>query len=190
MLHKSFTGVRVVHHNNQGLLSKSVDFQGDCVGSASVFCFTKTWMKPEIHLPCIPGYQAFHLPFITCEPGVAHGYLPGSCLFISNTLLPKHFSLCVNIENLCVSLNVSFCLLTCQHYKIAIASTYISPSTDVSQCLEDLYSLLSQFLLSVNMFCLLVILIFICSMLPVHERGVMIYLLIFNLFNIFRSQLG
>ena len=96
------TGVRLVHHNIQGLLSKSIDIHEwleACVHSASVFCFTETWMKPEIPLPSVSGYQVFHSPFIARKSNVTGRYLPGSCLFISNNLLPEHPPVCVEIEN-------------------------------------------------------------------------------------------
>ena len=42
-----------------------------CTNSASVFCFTETWMKPEIPLPSVSGYQVFHSPFITHKSNAA-----------------------------------------------------------------------------------------------------------------------
>ena len=114
-------GVRLVLHNIQGLLSKSIDVHEwleGCVNSVSVFCFTETWMKPEIPLLSVSGYQVFHSPFITRKSNVAGRYLPGSCLFISHNLLPEHSTMCVEIENSCTSLNVLCCLLRCRHYKV------------------------------------------------------------------------
>ena len=86
VLCNSATGVRLVHHNVQGLLSKSIDIREwleACIDSASVFCFTETWMKPATLLPSISGYQVFHSPFIARESSVAGRHLPGSfCLFL------------------------------------------------------------------------------------------------------------
>ena len=143
------TGIKLIHHNIQGLLSKFIDVHEwleACVNSASVFCFTETWRKPEISLPSVSGYQVIHSPFIacTCKSNVAGRCLPGSCLFVFNNLLPEYFTVCVEIENSCTLLNVSCCLLRCQHYEVAVASVYRSPYTDVSKCLEDLHGLLSQ----------------------------------------------
>ena len=97
VLCSNVTGVRLVHHNIQGLLSKFIDIHKlleACINSVRVFCFTKTWMKPEILLSSVSGYQVFHLAFIARKSNVAGRYLPGSCKFISNNLLPEH-SLCV-----------------------------------------------------------------------------------------------
>ena len=97
VLCSNVTGVRLVHHNIQGLLSKFIDIHElleACINSASVLCFTKTWMKPEIPLPSVSRYQVFHLPFIARKSNVAGRYFPGSCVFFSNYLLPKH-SLCL-----------------------------------------------------------------------------------------------
>ena len=85
-------------------------------------------MKPEFLLPSISGYQVFHSPFIVRKSNVAGRYLPGTCLFVSDNLLPEHFPVCVEIENSCTSLNVSCCLLRCQRYKVAVASVYRLPS--------------------------------------------------------------
>ena len=66
-------------------------------------------------------------------------------MFIANTLLPEHSPVCVKIESSCTSLS---CLLRYRHYKVAVASVYRSPSTDVLKCLEDLHGLLSQLFVS------------------------------------------
>ena len=107
-------------------------------------------------------------------------YLPGSCLFIANNLLPEHSPVCVKIENSCTSLS---CLLRYQHYKVAVASVYRSPSTDILKCLEDLHGLLSQLFVS----CKYVQLAGDFNIDLLHassfREGIMVYLLIFNLFN-------
>ena len=54
-------GVRVIHHNIQGLVSKIVDVEqwvGDCVNTASVFCFSETWINHESPpVFTFPGFQ-------------------------------------------------------------------------------------------------------------------------------------
>jgi len=50
VLQESFSGIRIVHHNIQGLLSKSTDlcvWLGSCVQSASVFVFLKPGLSLE-----------------------------------------------------------------------------------------------------------------------------------------------
>ena len=150
VLSQSFNGIRIVHHNIQGLLSKSIDIRewlGACNGLSCVFCLTETWVKPETPFPSIPGYQMFHSPFIPCTSGAGR-YLPESCLFTSDLLSPERSSLCEDIEKSCTSLNVCCCSLKCKLYKVAVVCIYRSPSIDVSKCLEDLHDLLSQLFVS------------------------------------------
>ena len=93
----------------------------------------------------MPGYQVFYSPFIS-RSNVTNDdrFLPGSCLFVPGMLLPQHPPLCVDIEQSCVSLNVSCCFIQCKHFKKVVASIYRSPSTDFKQCIHDLYTLLPQ----------------------------------------------
>ena len=108
-----FHGVRIIHHNTQGLLSKPTDvyqWLSHCAGSASIFCFSETWIKPDGPLLSVAGYQVFDSPFLL-QSNVANDdrFLPGSCLFVPELLLSQHPPLCVDIEQSCVSLNVSCC---------------------------------------------------------------------------------
>lgn len=150
VLSGSFNEIRLVHHNVQGLLSKTTDLRvwlEACVGSASVFCFTETWVRPETPCFSVPGFQVFHSPFVARDPSTDDRFLPGSCLFVADALSPEHSLVCQDIERSCVSLNVTCCFLTCQHYKVAVVSIYRSPSTAVSKCMKDLHDLLSQLFL-------------------------------------------
>ena len=95
----------------------------------------------------VPGYQAFYSPPIprgTCTATGGKSFLPGSCLFVPESLSPQHPQLCDDIEQSCVLLNVSCCFLQCQHFKVAVASVYCSPSVDIEQCIGELFTLLSQ----------------------------------------------
>ena len=84
-------GVGVIHHNVQGLVSKIVDVEqwvGDCVNTASVFCFSETWINPESPpVFTFPGFQGYYSPPILRRSSTSSGFLPGSCMFVSNTLI-------------------------------------------------------------------------------------------------------
>ena len=115
------------------------------------------------------------------RPKISPGILPGSCLFIANNLLPEHSSVCVKIENSCTSLS---CLLRYRHYKVAVASAFIDLPPLMYWNVWRIYmACCLSYLFLVSTFSLLVISILIFSMLPASERGIIIYLLIFNLFN-------
>ena len=113
--------------------------------SASIFCFSETWIKPGGPLLSVPGYQVFYSPFIS-RSNVSNGdrFLPGSCLFVPEMVQPQHPPLCMDIEQSCGSLNVSCCFIQCKHFKMVVASIYGSPSTDFKQCIHDLHTLLPQ----------------------------------------------
>ena len=72
----------------------------------------------RLETPCfsVPGFQVFHSPFVARDPSADAIFLPGSCLIIADTLSPEHSLVCEDIKRLRVSLNVTCCFLTCQHY--------------------------------------------------------------------------
>ena len=109
--------------------------------SASIFCFSEIWMKPEIAL-YMPGFQTFYSPPLRC-PG-SHQHLPGLCLFIADVLKPEHPPVCDQIERSLASLNSTYCYVTCSQQKLAILCVYRSPSIPVSVGLDDLGQLLSN----------------------------------------------
>lgn len=80
------SGVRIIHHNIQGLLSKSTDmceWMGSCVNSPNVLCFSETWIRPEGPTLTVPGYQTIYSPHINCNSDSSGSTsLPGSCLFV------------------------------------------------------------------------------------------------------------
>ena len=45
---------------------------------------------------------------------------------------------------MCIVKYVSCCFLQCQHFKVAVASVYHSPSVDTGQCIEELFIFLSR----------------------------------------------
>ena len=72
----------------------------------------------RLETPCfsVPGFQVFHSPFVARDPSADARFLPGSCLIIADTLSPEHSLVCEDIKRSRVSLNVTCCFLTCQHY--------------------------------------------------------------------------
>ena len=148
VLNDPISGVRIVHHNIQGLLLKSTDvyqWLGSCVNSAAtIYCFSETWIKQGGPLLSVPGYQAFYPPFILRDKTGGDRVLPGSCLFVPEMFSPQHPPLCEEIEKSCTSLNVTCCFFQCRHFKMVVASVYRSPSTDYAQCITDLHTLLPQ----------------------------------------------
>ena len=49
LLEATISGVRIVHHNVQGIQSKIIELTQwfkVCGGTAAIFCFTETWLKP------------------------------------------------------------------------------------------------------------------------------------------------
>jgi len=90
VLNVSCPRLKLIHHNVQGLWSKWDDIQEWMAGSGSagsIFCFSETWIKPKSLLLQMPGFHAFYSPFLLC-PG-SQKYLPGSCMFVSDTLKPN-----------------------------------------------------------------------------------------------------
>ena len=115
----SSNGVRLLHHNVQGLLSK----------------------MPEIT-------QWLHIcgssPTILCNGTGRASRLPGSCIFVSGVLLPDHPVICTEIEDSCQNLNISCCFVTCKFRRLAVVSIYCSPSTCPRACLQEFCTLLDK----------------------------------------------
>lgn len=62
----SFNGIRIVHHNIQGLHSKMdelVEWFHQCNGRYVIFCFSETWIKPNSPPVEVPGFTWLLSPF-------------------------------------------------------------------------------------------------------------------------------
>ena len=73
LLGATIDGFRVVHHNVQGIYSKITELTQwfeICEDTATIFCFTETWLKSFSPVLLIPGYTVFTSP-ILCRPGKA-----------------------------------------------------------------------------------------------------------------------
>ena len=97
----SFTAsFRAVHHNVtvQGLLSKFTEITQwlhlSC-NSNIILCCSETWLK-DGSIPVLPRFTSYCSPLLRRTTGKRA--LPGSCLFISNTLSPSHPTLCDIVE--------------------------------------------------------------------------------------------
>jgi len=97
VLETPFSGIRIIHHNIQGLHSKLdtlTTWFNTCNRKNVVFCLSEIWTKPDGPPLHIPGYQLLFTPFHT-RPAVKHlSYLPGSCIMISNGLIVDRNSVC------------------------------------------------------------------------------------------------
>lgn len=141
----SFTAaLRVVHHNVQGLLSKFTDITQwlhSCHGSNIIVCCSETWLQGG-SIPAIPGFVSYCSPLLERTTGKRP--LPGSCLFVSNTLSPSHPALCEIVEQSSTCLNVSCCFVSIKYSQTAVLSVYRSPSTCCAAAIAELQSILMQ----------------------------------------------
>ena len=141
----SFTAsLRVVHHNVQGLLSKFTEITQwlhlSC-NSNIILCCSETWLK-DGSIPVVPGFTSYCSPLLRRTTGKRP--LPGSCLFVSNTLSPSHPTLCEIVEQSTTYLNVTCCLVSVKHGQTAVLSVYWSPSTCCTAAMTELHSILMQ----------------------------------------------
>ena len=150
VLEDTFSGIQIIHHNIQGLHSKTDElsewFQL-CNGKDVIFCFSEVWINPDSPPFDVPGFQKMISPFHG-RPNNKQGFLPGSCMFVSNTLSVVRNALCKDIEDSCKLLNVTCCLISCKHSYLAVVSLYRSPSTSPSDCLQEIRNMFSQLLSS------------------------------------------
>ena len=90
----------------------------------------------------IPGFVSYCSPLLARVTGKRP--LPGSCLFVSNTLSPSHPTLCETVEQSTTCLNVTCCFVSIKHCQTAILSIYRSPSTCCKAAITELQSILMQ----------------------------------------------
>ena len=100
LLESTSSNLRIVHHNVQGLHSKWLEIKcwlDICGSSPVVFCFSETWCDPTSPVPSVPDFQSFYSPPLIYNSGDKCRTLPGSCLIVSDTLLPEHSQICAEI---------------------------------------------------------------------------------------------
>ena len=143
-------GIRIVHHNIQGIHSKLTELTQwfeTCENTATIFCFTETWLKLCSPRVVVPGYTVLTSP-ILCRPNKTTSYLPGSCIIVSNFVTIERPPVCENVENSCQLLNVVCCFINSDKgAKVCIISVYRSPSTYFRAGLDELQSVLLELLL-------------------------------------------
>ena len=110
-----------------------------------VLCFSELWVKPNSPPVDVPGLRLFMSP-VHRRPGAkcSTSYLPGSCIYISNTLSVERNSFCTDVEDSCKLLNVTCCILSCKLTKVAIISVYRSPSICSNDCLTEIIDMFTQ----------------------------------------------
>ena len=148
---KSFNGIRIVHHNVQGLCYKMdelVEWFHQCNGRDVIFCFSETWIKPNSPHS---GFSMLFSPFHSHSSG---NLLPGSCIFLLNSLQTEYPDVCKFAEESYSNLNVCCCFVTCKHQRIAVISVYHSPSTSLKAAINELSAVLLQLSTSVQHFIL------------------------------------
>ena len=146
-----FSGVRVIHHNVQGLLSKISEISHwlhDHDREHIAFCCSETWLKTFSIMPSISGFELFCSPALS-RPSTS-GILPGSAIFVSSLLRPEHPVICDTVERSCSVLNVACCITACKFHRVVIVSIYRSPSTPFNDFFTDFYRVLSDLSSYVN----------------------------------------
>ena len=96
-VHDPISGVRIVHHNIQGLLSKSTDvyqWLGSCVVSAAtmhILFFRDLDKARRVSAICawLSGFSLSYSPFILCDKMGGDKVLPDSCLFVPEMFSPQ-----------------------------------------------------------------------------------------------------
>ena len=161
LLGAAVQGVRIVHHNIQCIHSKLTELTQwfeICENTATIFCFTETWLKPCSPRVVVPGYAVLTSP-ILCRPDKPTSYLPGSCIIVSNFLSIERPPVCEDVKNSCQLLNLVCCFINSNKgAKVCVVSVYRSPSTDLREGLVELQSVFQNFYYIINILLLLVIL--------------------------------
>ena len=118
-----------------------------CRDNDMVLCFNELWVKPNSPPVDVPGFQLF-MSLIYRHPDVKcfTSYLPGSHIYISNTLSVERNSFCTDVEDSCKLLNVTCCILSCKRTKVAIVSVYRSPSICSNNYLTEIIDIFTQVL--------------------------------------------
>lgn len=83
LLGVAIQGVRIVHHNVQGIHSKITELTQwfeVCEDTATVFCFTETWLRPCSPSLIVPVYKMLTSPILS-RPGMTFSPLWLSVLF-------------------------------------------------------------------------------------------------------------
>ena len=145
-LEEEFSGIRVIHHNVQGLHSELAQWFECCRDRDVVLCFSELWVRPDTPPVDVPGFQLLMSPF-HCHPGMCTtSYLSGSCIYISDSLSVGRNSLCTDIESSCKLLNVTCCMFYCKFTKVAVVSVYRSSSISYNDCLIKITDMFTQLL--------------------------------------------
>lgn len=117
------------------------------MGALPLFFFTETWLKPCLPTLTVLGYTVLTSPFL-CRPGRDSGYLPGSCIIMSNSMTIERSFVCEHLEKSCQLLNLVCCFINCHKgVKVCVVSVYHSPSMDFRAGLIELQSVVSELLL-------------------------------------------
>jgi len=134
-------GVRLIHHNVQGLDSKLADIiQWLHFGYQLpiILCCSEMLLTNDDPVPRFDGFVSFCLPMLQHTVG-SRKYFPGSTI---KCLCPEHPPICDEIEHLCSSVDVCCCFATSKYHRIAIVSVYCSPSVPFTILILEFSSVL------------------------------------------------
>jgi len=92
-------GIRLVHHNVQGLISKLPQWMQSSCEQHIVLCCSETWLSDRDPIPSLNGFVSFCSPMLKRSVGSSK-FFPGSFMFVSQTLCPEHPPICEEIEQL------------------------------------------------------------------------------------------
>jgi len=148
----AFPGLHVIHQNVQGLFSKMAEIAEwlhESIYQPLILCCTDTWLSHSDTIPSINRFGQYCFPPLP-RPNKPGSLLPDSCMFVSSVLNPEHPSLCDEVEQMCTSLSVACCIVTCKHHRITVVSVYHSPSIPVAACIGELRSVLLQLSFNVH----------------------------------------
>jgi len=108
--------------------------------------FTEIWVTPKDPPLGVDGFTAYTSPILAGKCG----YLPGSCLIISRTLVTERPPVCEKLEKSCITLNMVCCFVVCKTVKMAVVSVYRSPSTNVKTAMDELQLIVTELTLQAD----------------------------------------
>ena len=122
-------GLHIIHHNVQGLRSKTQDLrQNTDMKGVEVIAFTETWLSPQIKCVPLQGYHAFR-----CDRADGRG---GVCICVADNLETYRVNMQSDLEHCCV-------MCVSQEYgRVMIAAVYRSPRLNLGHFVPRLEDLL------------------------------------------------
>ena len=107
-------GLQLIHHNVQGLISKSTELAHwlhNCQTMPAIFCYSETWLKNDLFMLPVDGFEQFYSPLLYRSHN-SNSALTGSCMFMSSSLNPdlEQANICERVAGHYSVLNVTCCM--------------------------------------------------------------------------------